>query len=427
MHVAVAHAAAVDDERVVEHAAVAVGRRLQRGDELGELLDVELVQPGVLGDLLRLAAVVRQLVVALGDPQRRVGLVAALAAHHQREDAREVGLIRHGGDVEEQADVLLEGFGHAERRVERHVRAVLLLGPLDAALDLADVVEIVPQPGAVARAQAALQLVGVLADGVQDAAVLAHPRGPLFAGAGPAEEPLERHARVHLSRQRRRRARPGQRVGIGAAVVGAAGADEAGEVLDRQLDRRERRVLADLLGDHLIGGGPEIDVLALGGLGDGAAQPARGRGHVRVGGLAARPRRVGHQDRVILERLERLQDGREVEALPGRRRRPLVHDGAVRDVDRPEPFRGVRGRLHRGGHGRHHRLQERQRHGDARPPQEGPARQRPLRDEHGCGSPLCSLAAYRVATFVGSGSGAGLMRIWNGALVTIPRTRVENL
>src|SRR5687767_3036739 len=45
VNVAVAHAAAVADERVIEDAAVTVGRRRQLLDELGKLLHVEVIQP----------------------------------------------------------------------------------------------------------------------------------------------------------------------------------------------------------------------------------------------------------------------------------------------------------------------------------------------------------------------------------------------
>ena len=85
------------------------------------------------------------------------------------------------------------------------------------------------------------------------------------------------------------------RVHVGAAVAGHAAADVAAEVLGRHLQRRERRVLTDLLREHLIDGDAEADVFRLGLLGDGAAQPAR-RAHRVIGhGLAAGARQVAER------------------------------------------------------------------------------------------------------------------------------------
>ena len=69
----IAHAAAVEDQRVIEQRAVAVGRRVQLLQELGEQLDVVGVDLGDLGDVLRVVAVVRDRMVLLGDADLRVG------------------------------------------------------------------------------------------------------------------------------------------------------------------------------------------------------------------------------------------------------------------------------------------------------------------------------------------------------------------
>ena len=57
-----------------------------------------------------------------------------------------------------------------------------------------------------------------------------------------------------------------------------------------------------------------------------------------IADLAAgmRPRQVLHDDERVLERLERLQDRRELEAVAGFLREELVDDRAVGDVDRAE-------------------------------------------------------------------------------------------
>ena len=67
--------------------------------------------------------------------------------------------------------------------------------------------------------------------------------GVVVAGA---EQQIERDARVADHRQRLARARPADRVGVGAGVVVVAAAGLI-EVLDAELHRRDRRVLAELL------------------------------------------------------------------------------------------------------------------------------------------------------------------------------------
>ena len=92
-------------------------------------------------------------------PDLRIGPLADLARHHEREDAREIGLEGQRQQIEHQPDVLLERLGHADRRVtrRRQLGLGLLLGRLDPPLDFADVIEILAEPGAIARAEAALR------------------------------------------------------------------------------------------------------------------------------------------------------------------------------------------------------------------------------------------------------------------------------
>ena len=136
------------------------------------------------------------------------------------------------------------------------------------------------------------------------------------ARAGAAEHPLEGHARVDLHRQRRGFAGPGDRVHVGAAVARHAAADVAGEVLGGELERRERRVLADLLRQHLVDGDAEPDVLGLGLLGHHAAQPARRADRVIGGGQPAGARQVADHVHLRAERLERREDRRDLQRRP---------------------------------------------------------------------------------------------------------------
>jgi hypothetical protein len=95
-------------------------------------------------------------------------------------------------------DVLLERVGHADRRLGQ--RALLAAGvarldPLDAALDLADVLEIVVEPRAIARPELALQLRGLAANPVEDAAVGLEVDLALVGGRADAEQLVSRAGR----------------------------------------------------------------------------------------------------------------------------------------------------------------------------------------------------------------------------------------
>ena len=77
---------------------------------------------------------------------------------------------------------------------------------------------------------------------------------------------------------------------------------------------------------------------------------------------------------LTLKCFERLENLGELEAGSLRRRRPLIHDGAVREVDTSEPRsrpggRGLAERRHRGNH----RFEKRQRQRDAGAAEDGTA------------------------------------------------------
>ena len=150
---------------------------------------------------------------------------------------RDVRLVRQREQIELQRDVLFERLRHANRRV-RHddARRRLLLRLLDPLLDLADVVEIVVQPGFVLRRRDPLQVFDVLAEPSRGCSCRSASAPAAARRAGAAEEPLEGDARIDLHRQRLSLARPRQRVHVGAGVLRVAAADVAGEVLGRELD-----------------------------------------------------------------------------------------------------------------------------------------------------------------------------------------------
>ena len=106
-------------------------------------------------------------------------------------------------------------------------------------------VEVVVQPRAVARRRGpCFSRATDAGQPVEDALVLGAPLAALARRRADAEQLIEDHARVAHHRQRLRRRRPADRVGVGARVaVGAAA--RLVHVLDAQLHRRNRRVLPE--------------------------------------------------------------------------------------------------------------------------------------------------------------------------------------
>ena len=107
-------------------------------------------------------------------------------------------------------------------------------------------------------------------------------RAAVGRAAALAEQPLEDDPRMRLGRQRRRRRRPREVVLVDAGVAVVALADGL-EQVHRQLERRQLRLLADLLRGDLIDRRAEVVVRALGPLRLRGAEERRVRGRVRAG------------------------------------------------------------------------------------------------------------------------------------------------
>jgi len=137
--IAVAQAAAVDDLGMIEQRAVAIGNGFQLAEEIRELLHVISVYARDLFDEIRFAAVMSQGVMGVGNPDFAVGPGAAFAAEHEGGDARGAGLESDGQQVEHQAGVAGEFGGNAGGFFKRWWSlAIVILGELDTALDLAE-------------------------------------------------------------------------------------------------------------------------------------------------------------------------------------------------------------------------------------------------------------------------------------------------
>ena len=310
MDVGLAHPAAEQDQRMIQQRAVAVRRLTESLEELGEQRHVVGVDLHEVLDVLRELEVMRHRVVRLGDAQVGIRDHAGVLRQHEAQDARDVGLVGQRRQLEHQACMLFPRLGNAERRVHLLQRALaLLLRRLDAALYLANVVQVLVQPAHVSSAEPVLEVLHVVGQRIQDALVGLHSLLPLGGRARPAEHSLEHDARVDFHRHRCGRRRPRDRVHVRAAVLRVAPADVTGEVLGGELERRQRRLLSDLAGDHLIERLAAVDVLGECLLRQRTAQPGRHGHRVPVD-------RVAHlrDDRdVLAELLDGPQDGRELE------------------------------------------------------------------------------------------------------------------
>ena len=174
--VGVAHAAAIEDDRVIEQTTVAVRNRLQLLQEVGHRLDVIRIQLRVRLHLLGIVAVVRHRVVRLGQTDLGIRAIDVFPRHHQRADASDVGLERQHLQVEHQLDVLLERWRHADRLLRHRKIAVVRFGLRNALLDVANGVEILSQLRAIARAEPRAELRNLAVEPIEDAAVFIDSR-----------------------------------------------------------------------------------------------------------------------------------------------------------------------------------------------------------------------------------------------------------
>ena len=257
-------------------------------------------------------------------------------------------------------------------------------------LDVAHRFQVLGQLARVARTQAAAHLANLLHDRVEQAAVALQPHRPhcRVGAAAVSEHPLEHHARVVLHRLRRGRAAPGQRVAVGAAVAAVARPVTLVARLQRQLQRAELRLPAELAGQQLVDRDVRAKVVTL--LAerprDGAGQILRGATAVHRAALGRESvlvlRQTGQDQQAVSERLQRLEDRRELEGRAVQRRGPLVDDHAVRDVHHPEALDRSRGSAAQRRQRRHHSVEQRQRHGRPDTAQHRAAGKRLAGDDH---------------------------------------------
>ena len=115
MQIAVADAAAVNDHRMIEQRAVAVRCRLELVEEVCKLGDVKSVDRPDLRLLRSVAPVVREVVMAVGNADRRIASVASVVAEDERRNSALVGLEGENQQIAHHAQVLLDVGGDSQR------------------------------------------------------------------------------------------------------------------------------------------------------------------------------------------------------------------------------------------------------------------------------------------------------------------------
>src|SRR5262249_40063160 len=144
-------------------------------------------------------AVMRRVVEPGRDAALGVRAARRVATELERKGPRRIGGEGHGDQVHHDVDVLLERIGHANRRVWERARlaaAVARLDALDAALDLADVLQVFVEPLTIARANLFAQLRDLRRHPVENALVRAETRGALLCRRADAEQLVEHDPRI---------------------------------------------------------------------------------------------------------------------------------------------------------------------------------------------------------------------------------------
>ena len=327
---------------MIQQRAVAVRRRLQLVQQIGERLHVQFVDLDDLGDLFLIVLMVGDRVVPVRDADGAVAAVAAFTRHHETDYAGHVRLESDDDQVAHYLGVLLELVGDAGgpfQQRQLHCRA-LFFRFLNAAFNVANAVQILGQLALVARAQSRLQTRDVSTDEIEDASILLHH---LQTGGGIvrfpiSEEALEHRARVDLHRIRRGGGAPGNGVGIGAAITGIAASREV-RLFEADLERCELRVLTESPGCNLVGRNAGLDVGAFRLLRMNAGQPTGACARVVARSVTERSaavlHEVAHHQQLLAEWFQRLHGGGEVKASAHFRGEPRFLNDAVRDIDEP--------------------------------------------------------------------------------------------
>ncbi len=154
MLIAIAHAAAVEDHGMIEQRAVAVFGRTQFLNEIGQQAGVIAIDQSELIHAHAVIRMMRRHMEPVAHAALRINCATGVARIHHGRDARDVRLKRQSLQVEHDLEVVVERFRNPYGSIGHfHVFRRLVLGLLDAPLDLAYVVEVIGHAGAVGSGQ----------------------------------------------------------------------------------------------------------------------------------------------------------------------------------------------------------------------------------------------------------------------------------
>ena len=307
VRVRVPEVGAVEDHRAVQQRRAAFAHALQAGEQVGEQLHVPFVDGAELRQLRVGTAVVGEVVVAVGD-LRAIDLDGGRvdAVEQQRDGPGGIGLEGEPRQVVHEPD-LLHVLTRA-RRIERHACGDSRLGPvlpfarhLHPLLQFAHAREILVEPVAVVRTDAALQGLRLVGHGIEDATAelqLAHLVRLLRLG--PLDEEMAEDFRSLLIAR-------DEHAGAGPRKTAHALLD-----VDAEVQGREPRQMPDALGDVLV----ERD-----GVAEAAAARMRRGGEEavvrRMPAVHVRMRHAAEDGQVVAVRLQVLQIRRQRVAAAG--------------------------------------------------------------------------------------------------------------
>src|SRR4051812_30757956 len=180
VNVGVAHAAAIEVQRVVEQRAVPFRRRFQFFEKVRKERDVERVDLRHPRNLFRVVAMMRERMVRIRDTDLRIGPVARFTGELERDYTRDVSLKCEDLEIEHQLRVIRVGRWHACRAIE--IGEDVLLGRrlrfLDAAFHLANGVQVLADASAILRTEVLLEAHDVVANPVEQAGAPLQGRTP---------------------------------------------------------------------------------------------------------------------------------------------------------------------------------------------------------------------------------------------------------
>ncbi len=176
------------------------------------------------------------------------------AAVHERGDARHVALERQALQIEHQLGVIVEPLRHADAGpivFGQRGLGILRLGLLNAAFDFTQHVEVVGDTSIDPPGPASLEAWPSLQSPSRGCCSSFAPRRAAARPGRRRRTAARRRAAGCSASAGSRRRRPRQRGPVGTAVAGIAAAGH-GVGQNRELERRQRRLPADLRRDDLI-------------------------------------------------------------------------------------------------------------------------------------------------------------------------------